>query len=105
LYHSPTCTAIYSLSLHDALPISFCGYYLSPRLLPHFTGWMTPLGPIAVLVLTMLICALLGIAIEKIAYRPLRSQPKLTVLITAIDRKSTRLNSSHVIISYAVFCF
>jgi len=30
------------------------------------------LGPIAVLVLTMLICALLGIAIEKIAYRPLR---------------------------------
>src|SRR6266480_3975182 len=63
---------------------AFCGYYLSPRLLPHFTGWMTPLGPISVLVLTMLICALLGIAIEKIAYRPLRSRPKLTVLITAI---------------------
>src|SRR5947208_490310 len=57
---------------------AFCGYYLSPRLLPHFTGWMTPLGPISVLVLTMLICALLGIAIEKIAYRPLRSRPKLT---------------------------
>ncbi|HEY2627141.1 MAG TPA: branched-chain amino acid ABC transporter permease [Candidatus Udaeobacter sp.] len=63
---------------------AFCGYYLSPRLLPHFAGWMTPLGPISVLVLTMLICALLGIAIEKIAYRPLRSRPKLTVLITAI---------------------
>jgi branched-chain amino acid transport system permease protein len=63
---------------------AFCGYYLSPRLLPHFAGWMTPLGPVSVLVLTMLICALLGIAIEKIAYRPLRSRPKLTVLITAI---------------------
>src|SRR5258707_13718953 len=45
---------------------------------------MTPLGPISVLVLTMLICALLAIAIEKIAYRPLRKMPKLTVLITAI---------------------
>src|SRR5699024_8042438 len=27
-----------------------------------------------------------------------------TVVITLIDRKSTRLNSSHVSISYAVFC-
>jgi branched-chain amino acid transport system permease protein len=36
------------------------------------------------LILTMLICALLGITIEKLAYRPLRSRPKLTVLITAI---------------------
>src|SRR5438093_4355013 len=63
---------------------AFCGYYLSPRLLPHFTGWLTPLGPVTVLILTMLICALLGITIEKLAYRPLRSRPKLTVLITAI---------------------
>src|SRR5690606_41177759 len=28
----------------------------------------------------------------------------LAVLATALDRKSTRLNSSHVKISYAVFC-
>jgi branched-chain amino acid transport system permease protein len=32
----------------------------------------------------MLLCAALGIIIEKLAYRPLRSRPKLTVLITAI---------------------
>src|SRR6266478_1605477 len=63
---------------------AFCGYYLSPRLLPHFTGGLTPLGPVAVLILTMLICALLGVTIEKLAYRPLRQRPKLTVLITAI---------------------
>src|SRR2546426_3015202 len=25
--------------------------------------------------------------------------------VTTIDRKSTRLNSSHLVISYAVFCF
>src|SRR5690625_912545 len=27
------------------------------------------------------------------------------ILTTSVDRKSTRLNSSHVAISYAVFCF
>jgi branched-chain amino acid transport system permease protein len=32
----------------------------------------------------MLICALLGVVIEFLAYRPLRKRPKLTVLITAI---------------------
>jgi branched-chain amino acid transport system permease protein len=63
---------------------AFCGYYLTPRVLPYFTGPVTLLGPIAVLLLTMVICALLGMMIEKLAYRPLRQQPKLTVLITAI---------------------
>src|SRR3712207_7794103 len=29
---------------------------------------------------------------------------RYTVLVTMIDRKSTRLNSSHANISYAVFC-
>src|SRR5690606_42071003 len=28
----------------------------------------------------------------------------LTIVVTVLDRKSTRLNSSHVKISYAVFC-
>jgi branched-chain amino acid transport system permease protein len=32
----------------------------------------------------MVICSLLGMTIEKLAYRPLRARPKLTVLITAI---------------------
>jgi branched-chain amino acid transport system permease protein len=63
---------------------SFCGYYLTPRLIPRFTGWSAPFGPFVVLILTMLICATLGIVIEKLAYRPLRRRPKLTVLITAI---------------------
>src|SRR5690625_5412062 len=29
---------------------------------------------------------------------------KLSYVVTGLDRKSTRLNSSHVAISYAVFC-
>jgi branched-chain amino acid transport system permease protein len=37
-----------------------------------------------VLVIAMIVCALVGMAIERLAYRPLRSRPRLTVLITAI---------------------
>jgi branched-chain amino acid transport system permease protein len=41
-------------------------------------------GVTSVLLLTMTLCALAGMIIEKLAYRPLRQRPKLTVLITAI---------------------
>jgi branched-chain amino acid transport system permease protein len=37
-----------------------------------------------ILILAMVTCALLGMLIEFLAYRPLRQRPKLTVLITAI---------------------
>ena len=38
----------------------------------------------AVLLLSMLVCAALGMLIERLAYRPLRARPRLTALITAI---------------------
>ena len=41
-------------------------------------------GAIAVVVVAAAICAVIGIVIELLAYRPLRQRPKLTVLITAI---------------------
>lgn len=63
---------------------AFAGYYLTPRVMPHFPGALAPLGVTVVLLVTMAACALAGIIIEKLAYRPLRSRPKLTVLITAI---------------------
>ena len=63
---------------------AFAGYWLTPRLLPHFTGGLAPVGVCLVMLLAMAACALLGIVIEKLAYRPLRGRPKLTVLITAI---------------------
>src|SRR3984893_4680308 len=37
-----------------------------------------------IMVLSMAICAVIGVLIERIAYRPLRDRPRLTVLITAI---------------------
>src|SRR5436190_10153641 len=78
IFFSTTATTeIYTLSLHDALPI--CR--------PAQTASFNASGMVAAVVLpnrSMLITTT----------RPVRQQ----------DRKSTRLNSSHTVISYAVFC-
>jgi branched-chain amino acid transport system permease protein len=43
-----------------------------------------PVGMLFAFVVSMLICATFGISIERLAYRPLRSAPRLNSLITAI---------------------
>jgi branched-chain amino acid transport system permease protein len=58
---------------------AFCGYYFGRYFPAHSLGY----GILAVL-LSMLLCALLGIIIERLAYRPLRGGSSLAVLITAI---------------------
>jgi branched-chain amino acid transport system permease protein len=58
---------------------AFSGYYLA-RLFPH----QSIAAGLIVLFGSMLICAVLGVTIEKLAYRPLRNRSTLTVLITAI---------------------
>ncbi len=62
---------------------AFMGFYAS-----HWVEKFFPIGgipaAIAVFAISMTVCALLGALIEYLAYRPLRSRPKLTVLITAI---------------------
>ena len=69
----------------DVLMIgAFTGFYLGPKVLQVVGGGPGFLAMSIVLVLAMGMCALVGIAIEKLCYRPLREQPKLTVLITAI---------------------
>lgn len=60
---------------------AFVGYYTAPfalRILPPIVAG------ILVLIVAMLVCAALGILIERLAYKPLRNRSKLTVLITAI---------------------
>lgn len=62
---------------------AFAGFYLAPmvgKFLPLPSIW----AGLIVLAASMIICAVLGILIERFAYRPLRHSPKLTVLITAI---------------------
>ncbi len=58
---------------------SFIGYYAG-KLVPAHTMW----GGFAVLLTAMIGCALLGMTIERLAYRPLRGAATLNVLITAI---------------------
>src|SRR5258705_4529570 len=78
-FNDTATTEIYTLSLHDALPISFTqssvGYF--------FLAFLIVSG-----------AASLALYVTRL---PL-------LVAEARDRKSTRLNSSHLGISYAVFC-
>ena len=58
---------------------AFIGYYVGEHL-PGGTVW----GGLVVLAAAMAGCAVLGILIERLVYRPLRGGPTLNVLITAI---------------------
>ena len=58
---------------------SFVGYYAGNHLSGSSVG-----GGILVMIAAMIVCALLGMTIERLAYRPLRNRSRLSVLITAI---------------------
>src|SRR5207245_9698020 len=90
----PAPTDLYPLSLHDALPISSAGRVVRPPLPSSVTpppryGHRRPRTNDALIFWLVLAGALLA--------ANLLSDP-------LVDRKSTRLNSSHGSISYAVFC-
>src|SRR5690606_41985375 len=77
-FHASSTTVIYTLSLHDALPIS-CSLPI-PQKSP-----VTRSGPRSMALVARRHFQSLGLTVW-------------------LNRKSTRLNSSHVKISYAVFC-
>ncbi len=62
---------------------AFAAFFLAPGIQGVFGPESIP-GALLVFLFSALICALLGVLIEMLAYRPLRNRPKLTVLITAI---------------------
>src|SRR5262245_64591006 len=79
LFTNPATTDIYTLSLHDALPISLheLRRALDLRCGDQIRGTARIVGT---------------------------PSPPVLHLESDLDRKSTRLNSSHLGISYAVFC-
>src|SRR5690606_41970450 len=94
--HDTTSTVIYTLSLHDALPIYFASSLgLTPS--EHSSGGKQRLGRITKRGNRYLRWLLVQCAMSHL--RHLKGQTD-----ALSDRKSTRLNSSHVKISYAVFC-
>ena len=59
---------------------AFASYYAA-RFFDTKPGFATL---IILLFISMVVCSILGLAIERLAYRPLRKAPKLNILITAI---------------------
>src|SRR5262245_63989443 len=85
-------TDIYTLSLHDALPIFYDRTKVSAAGGEAAFNQL-PQGSIE-------LDRVLGIA----AQTSFRAVAVLPAILLLVDRKSTRLNSSHLGISYAVFC-
>ncbi|HET7434508.1 MAG TPA: branched-chain amino acid ABC transporter permease [Thermoanaerobaculia bacterium] len=66
---------------------SFVGFYAGGFFAQKLAGHDTPATPLTaamVMILSMLICGLLGFINERVAYRPLRNAPRIASLITAI---------------------
>lgn len=52
---------------------------------PGMPGWLVlVIGSLTVIILSMAVCALLAVTIERVAYKPLRDAPRIAALITAI---------------------
>src|SRR5690606_40255471 len=96
--HAASRTRPYSLSLHDALPIS--------DLLSEAIGAAEKIANLS-MPAVMMNKEAVNRAYETTLAEGLRFERRLFHSMFALDdqdRKSTRLNSSHVKISYAVFC-
>src|SRR5690348_18205364 len=87
LFNDTATTEIYTLSLHDALPI-----YQRVQHDEHAIGFLDAIGQRLAIT----------IEIRRRGQRYFRDAAKSRQ--RRADRKSTRLNSSHPSISYAVFC-
>src|SRR5947209_19445675 len=86
LFHDPPTTEIYTLSLHDALPIWLFAAAWGVRAATSGRRSRDLAGAVV---------APFGVALVLLG---------TVAAALSIDRKSTRLNSSHANISYAVFC-
>ncbi|BAJ63323.1 MULTISPECIES: branched-chain amino acid ABC transporter permease [Anaerolinea] len=66
--------------------ISRMQLHLWPRVLfPNLNPFLgDAIGTVTVVLLSMVVCALLAVTIERVAYKPLRNAPRISALITAI---------------------
>src|SRR5690606_41845638 len=97
--------ALLTLSLHDALPISLLLAIILIFLIlaSQFESYTQPLAIMVSLPLS-LVGVLLALLITDDTLNMMSMIGVIMLMGLVTDRKSTRLNSSHVKISYAVFC-
>src|SRR3712207_8751234 len=88
-FNDTATTEIYTLSLHDALPICLC--------IPQAFAVEIPYIAFLTIASTLSVADVPVVVARNISF-------PLAGVTTLPDRKSTRLNSSHANISYAVFC-
>src|SRR3989442_13971031 len=89
-FNDTATTEIYTLSLHDALPISLvadASHYEALRR-QHISDLLARMPE----------------NVKRVKWPGERIREERQQRLRSLDRKSTRLNSSHVRISYAVFC-
>src|SRR5690606_40823860 len=101
----PAPPSLYALSLHDALPICLsvvCGALFWLISIGFFAGGLTLWGDRPVVGQVSVGFVVLMLAARFLTV-PKYLKPSV-FSVMGVDRKSTRLNSSHVKISYAVFC-
>jgi branched-chain amino acid transport system permease protein len=70
---------------------AYAGYFILARF------GVTPLSVAAAFAFSMTLCGLLGVLIERLAYRPLRNAPRLNSLITAIAVSLILQNGARVL--------
>src|SRR5439155_15756133 len=100
-FHAPSTTGLYTLSLPDALPISGQGHPDYPCLSrTHAPSSCVPCADFS----PWLSERVLRGDSDAVSEYLFRVRNRLAGPARSADRKSTRLNSSHVAISYAVFC-
>ncbi|MDD4689547.1 MAG: branched-chain amino acid ABC transporter permease [Eubacteriales bacterium] len=61
-----------------------CDVYMIGAYIGYYCMKYLGLGVFPSIVIAMAVCTVIGVLIEKIAYKPLRNSPRITVLITAI---------------------
>src|SRR5690606_40037656 len=101
LLHPSAASAVHTLSLHDALPI-----YLYLADLAKLREEAARLKGIKLDTERLRLVRLDQLALQSLS--PVKPKKPMIIalglVLGGIDRKSTRLNSSHVKSSYAVFC-
>lgn len=71
---------VYMLGAFVALLVSYAFGYT-----PSGTATLNPIMTLMIMLLaSMVVCAIVGVIIERFAYRPMRTQPRIASLITAI---------------------